>query len=456
MTGIFTRDTIERQLTDIQGKRIMTQAIANLNQSSTATFKNLKCKECGAEYELQASHVCELCFGPLEVTYDYSNLRRTVTRESIAAGPNSIWRYRQFLPVASENPIDVGTGMTPLVRSQRLARRLGLKNLYIKNDAVNMPTLSFKDRVVSVALTRAKELGFSTVSCASTGNLANSTAAIAAHAGLDCCVFIPADLEAGKVMGSLIYSPTLMAVEGNYDQVNRLCSEVANTHGWGFVNINLRPYYSEGSKTLGFEVAEQLGWKLPDHIVAPLASGSLFTKIYKGFNEFVEVGLVEDKTVRFSGAQAEGCSPIAQAFREGRDFIQPVKPNTIAKSIAIGNPADGIYATEIARKTGGNIESVTDAEIIEGMKLLAETEGIFTETAGGTTVAVLKKLVEAGKIDPDETTVVYITGNGLKTQEAVQGYIGEPLTIEAKLDSFERALERSRTLDRLEWQQVLV
>ncbi len=456
MTGIFTRDTIERQLTDIQGKRIMTQAIANLNQSSTATFKNLKCKECGAEYELQASHVCELCFGPLEVTYDYSNLRRTVTRESIAAGPNSIWRYRQFLPVASENPIDVGTGMTPLVRSQRLARRLGLKNLYIKNDAVNMPTLSFKDRVVSVALTRAKELGFSTVSCASTGNLANSTAAIAAHAGLDCCVFIPADLEAGKVMGSLIYSPTLMAVEGNYDQVNRLCSEVANTHGWGFVNINLRPYYSEGSKTLGFEVAEQLGWKLPDHIVAPLASGSLFTKIYKGFNEFVEVGLVEDKTVRFSGAQAEGCSPIAQAFREGRDFIQPVKPNTIAKSIAIGNPADGIYATEIAQKTGGNIESVTDAEIIEGMKLLAETEGIFTETAGGTTVAVLKKLVEAGKIDPDETTVVYITGNGLKTQEAVQGYIGEPLTIEAKLDSFERALERSRTLDRLEWQQVLV
>ncbi|MDJ0695958.1 threonine synthase [Mastigocoleus sp. MO_188.B34] len=434
----------------------MTQAIVNQSQSSTATFKNLKCKECGAEYELQASHVCELCFGPLEVTYDYSNLRRTVTRESIANGPKSIWRYRQFLPVASENPIDVGTGMTPLVRSHRLARRLGLKNLYIKNDAVNMPTLSFKDRVVSVALTRAKELGFTTVSCASTGNLANSTAAIAAHAGLDCCVFIPADLEAGKVMGSLIYNPTLMAVEGNYDQVNRLCSEVANTHGWGFVNINLRPYYSEGSKTLGFEVAEQLGWKLPDHIVAPLASGSLFTKIYKGFNEFVEVGLVEDKPVRFSGAQAEGCSPIAKAFKEDRDFIQPVKPNTIAKSIAIGNPADGIYATEIAKKTGGNIESVNDAEIIEGIKLLAETEGIFTETAGGTTVAVLKKLVEAGKIDPDETTVVYITGNGLKTQEAVQGYIGEPLTIEAKLDSFERALERSRTLDRLEWQQVLV
>ena len=285
---------------------------------------------------------------------------------------------------------------------------------------------------------------------------ANSTAAIAAHAGLDCCVFIPSDLEAGKVLGTLIYNPTLMAVKGNYDQVNRLCSEVGNTYGWGFVNINLRPYYSEGSKTLGFEVAEQLGWKLPDHVVAPLASGSLYTKIYKGFQEFVKVGLVEDKDVRFSGAQAEGCSPIAQAFKEGRDFVTPVKPNTIAKSIAIGNPADGMYALDIARKTNGNIESVTDAEIIEGMKLLEETEGIFTETAGGTTIAVLKKLVEAGKIDPEETTVAYITGNGLKTQEAVQGYVSEPLLIEPKLDSFERALERSRTLDRLEWQQVLV
>lgn len=433
----------------------MTQA-TQLHSKSAATFRALKCKECGEEYELKAMHVCEYCFGPLEVAYDYSTLRQTVTRESIQAGPNSIWRYRSFLPVATDTPIDVGTGMTPLVQANRLARRLGLNKLYIKNDAVNMPTLSFKDRVVSVALTRARELGFSTVSCASTGNLANSTAAIAAHAGLDCCVFIPADLEAGKVMGTLIYSPTVMAVQGNYDQVNRLCSEVANTHGWGFVNINLRPYYSEGSKTLGYEVAEQLGWELPDHIVAPLASGSLFTKIYKGFREFVDVGLVADKPVRFSGAQAEGCSPIAQAFREDRNFISPVKPNTIAKSIAIGNPADGVYAVDIARKTNGNIESVTDAEIVAGIKLLAETEGIFTETAGGTTIAVLQKLVEAGKINPDETTVVYITGNGLKTQEAVQGYIGEPLTIEPKLDSFERALERSRTLERLEWQQVLV
>ncbi|MBF2049476.1 MAG: threonine synthase [Leptolyngbya sp. IPPAS B-1204] len=434
----------------------MTQAIAPTCSQTAATFTGLKCKECGAEYEAKAIHVCELCFGPLEVVYDYDALRRTVTRESIQSGPNSIWRYRPFLPVATDTPIDVGTGMTPLLQANRLARRLGLKRLYIKNDAVNMPTLSFKDRVVSVALTRARELGFSTVSCASTGNLANSTAAIASHAGLDCCVFIPSDLEAGKVLGTLIYGPTVMAVQGNYDQVNRLCSEVANTHGWGFVNINLRPYYSEGSKTLGYEVAEQLGWELPDHVVAPLASGSLFTKIYKGFQEFIKVGLVEDKAVRFSGAQAEGCSPIAQAFREGRDFIAPVKPNTIAKSIAIGNPADGVYAVDIARKTNGNIESVTDQEIVEGIKLLAETEGIFTETAGGTTIAVLKKLVEAGKINTDETTVVYITGNGLKTQEAVQGYIGEPLTIEPKLDSFERALERAQTLDRLEWQQVLV
>lgn len=441
----------------------MTQAIdkpqaVTTEASLKPAFTNLRCRECGETYDLGAKHVCEdVCFGPLEVAYDYDVIRQRVSRASIEAGPKSIWRYRDFLPVTSQKPIDVGTGMTPLLQANRLARRLGLKSLHIKNDAVNMPTLSFKDRVVSIALTRAQELGFTTVSCASTGNLANSTAAIAAHAGLDCCVFIPSDLEAGKVLGTLIYGPTVMAVKGNYDQVNRLCSEVANTHdGWGFVNINLRPYYSEGSKTLGYEVAEQLGWQLPDHIVAPLASGSLFTKIYKGFQEFIKTDLVADKTVRFSGAQAEGCSPIAQAFHEGRDFITPVKPNTIAKSIAIGNPADGIYALETARKTNGHIESVTDAEIVDGIKLLAETEGIFTETAGGTTIAVLKKLVEAGKIDPDETTVAYITGNGLKTQEAVQGYIGEPLTIDPKLDSFERALERARTLERLDWQQVLV
>jgi len=419
-------------------------------------FQYLKCKECGAEYEAKAIHVCELCFGPLEVKYDYEVIATRVSRQTIANGPNSIWRYREFLPVQTDNYIDVGTGMTPLLKANRLARRLGLKHLYIKNDAVNMPTLSFKDRVVSVALSRARELGFSTVACASTGNLANSTAAIAAHAGLDCCVFIPADLEAGKVLGTTIYAPKVFAVQGNYDQVNRLCSEVANTYGWGFVNINLRPYYSEGSKTLAYEVIEQLGWQLPDCVVAPLASGSLFTKIYKGCQEFIKVGLVAEKPVQFCGAQAEGCSPIAKAFAEKRDFIAPVKPKTIAKSIAIGNPADGIYALEIARKTNGHIASVSDEEIIEGIKLLAETEGIFTETAGGTTIAVLHKLVREGKIDVEAVTVAYITGNGLKTQEAVSGYVGQPLLIEPKLASFERALERSHTLERLDWQSVAV
>ena len=408
------------------------------------TFTGLRCKECGHPYEAGARHVCEdVCFGPLEVVYDYEAIKARVSRATIEAGPASIWRYRDFLPIAGD-PIDVGTGFTPLLQAGNLAKRLGLKRLYIKNDGVNMPTLSFKDRVVSVALTRARELGFSTVSCASTGNLANSTAAIAAHAGLECCVFIPSDLELGKVLGTLIYNPTLMAVRGNYDQVNRLCSEVANTFGWGFVNINLRPYYSEGSKTLGYEVIEQLGWQLPDHIVAPLASGSLFPKIRKGFDEFIKVGLVDEKPVRFSGAQAEGCSPIAQAFAEGRDFITPVKPNTIAKSIAIGNPADGPYAIDIANRTGGQIAAVNDAEIIEGIKLLAETEGVFTETAGGTTIAVLKKLVEAGQINPEETTVAYITGNGLKTTEAVAPAIGEPYLIDAQLESFKQAWQQAQ------------
>lgn len=391
-------------------------------------------------------HVCtEVCFGPLEVVYDYEDIKRRISRSRIEAGPASIWRYRDFLPIASD-PIDVGTGFTPLLRANRLAKHLGLKTLYIKNDGVNMPTLSFKDRVVSVALTRARELGFSTVSCASTGNLANSTAAIAAHAGLDCCVFIPADLEAGKVIGTLAYAPTLMAVRGNYDQVNRLCCEVANSHGWGFVNINLRPYYSEGSKTLAFEVAEQLGWQLPDHVVVPMASGSLYTKIRKGFNEFIKTGLVEEKPVRFSGAQAEGCSPIARAFAEGRDFIAPVKPNTIAKSIAIGNPADGPYALDIARQSGGTIAAVSDEEIVSAIKLLAETEGIFTETAGGTTIGVLKKLVENGRIAAEETTVAYITGNGLKTVEAVSDRLGQPVEIDANLGSFNGAWDHVQGL----------
>jgi threonine synthase len=418
------------------------------------TFSGLRCRECGANYEAVAQHVCEYCFGPLEVRYDYEKIKQITSRQTIEAGPNSIWRYRNFLPVVSEQPVDMGTGMTPLIKAERLGRRLGLKNLYIKNDAVNMPTLSFKDRVVSVALTRARELGYTTVACASTGNLANSTAAIAAHLGMECFVFIPADLELGKVLGTLIYGPHVMAVEGNYDQVNRLCSEVADRYGWGFVNINLRPYYAEGSKTLAFEVAEQLGWRLPDHIVAPIASGSLYGKLYKGFNEFIKAGLVDEKPIRFSGAQATGCSPVAQAFANGETYVTPIKPNTIAKSLAIGNPADGIYALDIARKTGGNIAAVTDTEIVDAMKLLAQTEGIFTETAGGVTIASLQKLAQEGKIDPDEVTVAYITGNGLKTLEAIQSNCGQPFNITPDLASFERAYTRAQTLDRLDWQPI--
>ncbi|WP_218079797.1 threonine synthase [Anthocerotibacter panamensis] len=427
-----------------------------LLSDSLTTFSGLRCRECGSEYDALAIHVCEFCFGPLEVRYDYEAIKQVTSRQSIQEGPHSIWRYRAFLPVTSANPVDVGTGMTPLIKAERLGRRLGLNQLYIKNDAVNMPTLSFKDRVVSVALTRARELGYSTVACASTGNLANSTAAIAAHMGMECYVFIPADLELGKVLGTLVYGPQVMAVEGNYDQVNRLASEVADRYGWGFVNINLRPYYSEGSKTLAYEVAEQLGWRLPDHVVAPIASGSLYGKLYKGFQEFVKVGLVEDQPIRFNGAQALGCSPVAQAFNEGATYVKPVKPNTIAKSLAIGNPADGIYALDIARKTGGQILSVTDEQILDAMKLLAQTEGIFTETAGGTTIATLQELASRGHIDPDAVTVVYITGNGLKTLEAIQSHVGQPLRITPDLDSFERALSRAQTLDRLEWQSVIV
>ncbi len=427
-----------------------------LLSDNLVTFSGLRCRECGSDYPAAALHVCEFCFGPLEVKYDYDRIRQITSRATIEAGPRSIWRYRAFLPVESAQPVDLGTGLTPLIKAERLGRRLGLKNLYIKNDAVNMPTLSFKDRVVSVALTRARELGFTTVACASTGNLANSTAAIAAHLGMECFVFIPSDLEVGKVLGTLIYGPQVMSVKGNYDQVNRLCSEVADRYGWGFVNINLRPYYAEGSKTLAYEVAEQLGWRLPDHVVAPIASGSLYGKLYKGFREFVNTGLVEDRPVRMSGAQALGCSPVAQAFANGDTHIKPVKPDTIAKSLAIGNPADGIYALDIARKTGGHLASVNDEEVIAGIKLLAQTEGIFTETAGGVTIAVLKQLAEQGKIDPEEVTVAYITGNGLKTLEVIQSHAGQPLTITPELSSFEQALERARTLERLEWQSVLV
>jgi threonine synthase len=362
-----------------------------------------------------------------------------VSRATIERGPASLWRYADFLPVDEEYRVDLGAGFTPLLRANNLGKRLGLKNLYIKNDTLN-PTWSFKDRVVAVASSKAREFGFSTLACASTGNLANSVAAHAARAGMESYVFIPADLEAGKILGSAIYAPNLIAVDGNYDQVNRLCAELGDKNGWAFVNINVRPFYSEGSRTLGFEVAEQLGWRAPDHCVAPIASGSLFTKIYKGLTELAKVGLIEEPKTRMSGAQAEGCSPVATAWAAGSMNFRPVKPNTIAKSLAIGNPADGYYALVQLKQTNGACAAVSDDEVIEGMKLLAETEGIFAETAGGVVVASLKRLAESGSIHPDEVTVAFITGGGLKTQEVVQEHVIQPLHIAPTVESFEERL----------------
>lgn len=399
-------------------------------------IKGLICRECGREYPAEDLHVCEYCFGPLEVNYNYDEIKRRVSHRSISDGPKSLWRYKEFLPVSDKQIVGENSGFTPLLKARNLGRELGLENLYIKNDSVNHPTLSFKDRVVSVALSRAKEMGFDTVACASTGNLGNAVAALAAEAGFRCFIFIPGDLETGKVLGSLIYEPTLIAVDGNYDDVNRLCSEIANEIHWAFVNINIRPYYAEGSKTLAYETAEQMGWEAPDQVVVPIASGSLLTKIWKGFKELHTLGLIPEIKTKINGAQAEGCSPVASAFKEGRDFIKPVKPNTIAKSLAIGNPADGYYAIKTATQSGGAIESVTDDEIVEGMLLLGRTEGIFTETAGGVTVAVLKKLVEQGKVGPRDVTVAYITGNGLKTQEAIMGAVKSPIKIKPQLSEF--------------------
>jgi threonine synthase len=400
-----------------------------------AKLKGLKCRECGREYPVEPIHVCEFCFGPLEVVYDYENIKKTISRDVIEKREKSLWRYIELLPV--ENPtVGLTAGFTPLRKAENLGRELGLKELYIKDDSVNHPTLSFKDRVVSVAISKAKEFGFDTGACASTGNLANSVASHCAQADMNCFVFIPANLETQKIIGSLVFNPTVLAVEGNYYYVNRLCSEIANDLGWAFVNINIRPYYAEGSKTLAFEVVEQLGWKAPDVVVAPAASGSLYTKIWKGLKEMEKVGLIEGVKTRMLGAQALGCSPIAQAWKVGRDFIKPVKPDTIAKSIAIGNPADGIYALQVAKESGGAWETATDQEIIEAMKLLAETEGIFTETAGGTTIAVLRKYVQQGLIDPSETVVAYITGNGYKTMEVLQGHLAEPVRISPSLKDF--------------------
>ena len=403
--------------------------------------KGLRCRECGAETPVAPLHVCEACFGPLEVVYDYDAVRRVFTRETIEARPRNLWRYRELLPLDGEPVVGPYSGFTPLVRADRLAAVFGVKELYVKDDSVNHPTFSYKDRVVSVAISKAIEFGFDTVSCASTGNLANSVSAHAARAGLNCFIFIPDDLEQGKVIGSTIYGPRAVAIRGNYDDVNRLCSEIADKYGWAFVNINIRPYYTEGAKTYGFEVAEQLGWRLPQHIVVPTAGGTILPKVAKAFQELQQLGLVEGDFKIYS-AQAGGCAPVINALHRQTDLITPVKPDTIAKSIAIGNPADGFYVLKAVRDSGGWGESVTDQEIVEGIQLLARTEGIFTEPAGGTTVAVTRKLIQQGRIPRDESIVICVTGNGYKTLEAVLGTVEQPYRIGARLGDFDELYAR--------------
>ncbi|MSQ14061.1 MAG: threonine synthase [Dehalococcoidia bacterium] len=400
--------------------------------------KCLHCRECGREYPIEPLNACDFCFGPLEVRYDYDAMARAISRERIQKGPLTLWRYIDLLPVEGTEVVDLGTGFTPLLKAKRLGKLLGLDNLYLKNDAVN-PTYSFKDRVVAIASTKALEFEFDTLACASTGNLAGAVAAHAARAGMKSFIFVPADLEQGKMVGAAIYGPTLVAVKGNYDEVNRLCSELADLYRWAFVNINMRPYYAEGSKTLGYEVAEQLGWRAPDHAIVPSASGSLFTKIWKGFNEFSDLGLMGPTRTRMHCAQAEGCSPIVTAWKNGWDVVRPVRPKTIAKSLAIGNPADGFYAVKTIRNTGGTGVSVPEEQVVEGIRLLAETEGIFTETAGGVVISALKDLAQRGVIKRDEVTVAYVTGNGLKTQEAVMGLL-RPLTIDPNVNAFQQAM----------------
>lgn len=405
-------------------------------------IKGLKCRECGREYPVEPVYVCEFCFGPLEVAYDYKSIAQAISRENIEKRPQNLWRYRELLPIDGDPQVGLDSGYTPLIKADNLARVLGIDELYIKDDTVVHPTLSFKDRVVSVALTKAKEFGFDTVACASTGNLAHAVSAHGAKAGFKRFIFIPASLETSKIVASLVYKPNLIAVDGNYDEVNRLCSEVANKYRWAFVNINIRPFYAEGSKTLGYEIIEQLGWKAPDNVVVPCASGSLLTKVWKSFKEFREVGILKELNTRVFAAQATGCSPITAAIKQGTDIIRPVKPNTIAKSLAIGNPADGFYATQVTRETGGYGEDVSDQEIIDAIKLLAETEGVFAETAGGVTLACTKKLIGTGRIKREGITVICITGNGLKTQEALQGHVASPYHIKPNLTSFEEALEK--------------
>ena len=405
-------------------------------------IRGLKCRECGREYPIEPIYVCEFCFGPLEVAYDYKSIAKALNKEKIEKREKSLWRYRELLPIDGEPQVGLTSGYTPLVKADNLAKELGVEELYLKDDTVVHPTLSFKDRVVSVALTKAKEFGFDTVACASTGNLAHSVSAHGARAGLKRFIFIPASLEPSKIIASLVYEPNLVAVDGNYDDVNRLCSEIANKYRWAFVNINIRPFYAEGSKTLGFEIIEQLGWKAPDNVVVPCASGSLLTKVWKSFKEFKDIGIIKALGTKVFAAQATGCSPIVTAIKQGTDVIRPVKPTTIAKSLAIGNPADGFYASQVVRETGGAGEDVSDREIIDAIKLLARTEGIFAETAGGVTLASAKKLIAAGKIRRDEVTVICITGNGLKTQEALQGNVASPHYIKPNIASFEEVLKK--------------
>jgi threonine synthase len=399
--------------------------------------RGLRCRKCGREYPLEAVNLCDFCFSPLEVNYDYKSMAKAVSVEKITGGPTSIWRYRDLLP-ANDEVVDLGTGFTPLTLAANLGRELGLTRLYLKNDCLN-PTYSFKDRAVSVAITKAREFGFTTLACASTGNLAASVAAHAAKAGLKAYVFLTSDVEPEKLVGIAVYNPTMVAVEGSYDQVNRLCGKIVEKYHWGFINLNLRPYYAEGSKTLGFEVAEQLGWRAPDCIVAPAASGLLFTRLYKGLEELSLLGLIGSVNTHMYLAQAAGCSPIVNAFQAGSQHVHPVKPDTIAKSIAIGNPADGYYALRVARQSGGGACAVTDEELVAGMKLLAQTEGIFAEAVGGVVVAGLKKLVASGVIKRDELTVVFLTGAGLKTQEAVADVV-QPLFIQPTPESFDEVL----------------
>ncbi len=403
--------------------------------------KSLKCRECGREFGINPIHVCEFCFGPLEISYDYEGIKKDMTREKIESRPKTMWRYKELLPLDSDPTVGRSVGFTPFIKAERLGKVLGVRELYLKNDAVNHPTLSFKDRVVSVAVSKAKEFGFEVVACASTGNLANSVAALAAEGGFESYIFVPYDLEQGKILGTLIYGTNLIGIKGSYDEVNRLCSEIAENYRWAFVNINLRPFYAEGSKTYGYEIAEQMGWRVPKHVIVPMAGGSLITKIWKGFKELERIGLIDRVDSKIYGAQASGSNPIVSAFKEGIEWIKPQRPKTIAKSLAIGNPADGFYALKTIRDSGGSAEDVSDEEIVEAMKLLAQTEGIFTETAGGVTVGVTQKLIEKGIIPRDESILISITGNGLKTQEAVQDRIGKPLIIEAKFSEFEKVVE---------------